>query len=182
MDNSNEDFWVQYYDGSTWHTVATYARGIDFDNNVFYVSTVTILEANYNFPTNMKIRFMCDASGNRDDVYIDDIRITASATVTSSNNTIVMVEDMNMYKTFPEEMEEGDIMVYPNPATDKIRLSVTGAEEGEVYIYSSTGQLMFEGREMDLSESINVSNFEKGLYIIKIIAGGELHTSKLIKQ
>jgi hypothetical protein len=77
MDNSNEDFWVQYYDGSTWYTVADYDAGIDFVNGNFYVSTVTLDEANFNFPTNMKIRFMCDASGNRDDVYIDAITVRA---------------------------------------------------------------------------------------------------------
>lgn len=77
MDNSNEDFWVQYYDGSTWHTVASFAKGIDFENNYFYNATVTINESSYNFPTDMKLRFMCDASGNRDDVYIDEIVVSA---------------------------------------------------------------------------------------------------------
>ncbi len=83
MDNSNEDFWLQYFDGSSWITVADYDQGIDFNNGTFYVSTVTILESAVNFPTNMKLRFMCDASGNRDDVYIDDITVTASTSVTS---------------------------------------------------------------------------------------------------
>ena len=35
------------------------------------------LERNYAFPADMKIRFMCDASDNRDDVYIDEIRVSA---------------------------------------------------------------------------------------------------------
>ena len=77
MDNTNEDFWVQYFDGSTWHTVARYAWGIDFTNGIFYPKTVYINESNYTFPTNMRIRFMCDASGNRDDVYIDEVRVSA---------------------------------------------------------------------------------------------------------
>ena len=41
---------------------------------------------------------------------------------------------------------------------------------------------MFEGREIDTHESINVSNLEKGLYIVKVIARGEVFTTKLIKQ
>ncbi|MBU0754376.1 MAG: hypothetical protein KJ645_04505 [Planctomycetes bacterium] len=39
MDKTTEDFWVQYYDGSTWHTVASYARGLDFNNGAFYGKT-----------------------------------------------------------------------------------------------------------------------------------------------
>ena len=52
MDNTREDFWVQYFDGSSWLTVATFARGIDFDNGVFYNVVVTIPSASFNFPTN----------------------------------------------------------------------------------------------------------------------------------
>ena len=77
MDNSNEDFWVQYYDGSEYITVASYAQGIDFENGGFYATSVTIDESGYTFPSNMKIRFMCDASADNDDVYIDTIRISA---------------------------------------------------------------------------------------------------------
>jgi hypothetical protein len=77
MDNSKEDFQVQYYDGSTWHTVATYAVGADFENNVFYNKTVFIDESNYTFPPDMKIRFVCDASSDWDDVYIDEVSISA---------------------------------------------------------------------------------------------------------
>jgi hypothetical protein len=77
MDNSQENFLVQYYDGSTWHTVATYAVEADFDNNVFYNKKIYIDESSYTFPTDMKIRFICDASGNRDDVYIDEVEVSA---------------------------------------------------------------------------------------------------------
>jgi endonuclease I/fibronectin type 3 domain-containing protein len=74
---SNEDFWLQYFDGSGWITVATWARGVDFQNNQFQEETVLINEGAFNFPTDMKLRFRCDASGNRDDVYIDAITISA---------------------------------------------------------------------------------------------------------
>lgn len=74
---TNEDFWVQYYNGSTWTTVASYKSGTDFSNGTFYNKTVLIDESSYTFPTGMKIRFMCDASDNNDDVYIDEVRVSA---------------------------------------------------------------------------------------------------------
>ncbi|WP_212637886.1 PKD domain-containing protein [Desulfocicer vacuolatum] len=79
MDNSNEDFQVQYFDGNTWHTVASYAKGVNFENGQFYNKTIVISESDYTFPTNMKLRFMCDASGNADDVYIDEIKVSAAS-------------------------------------------------------------------------------------------------------
>ncbi|MFK5954009.1 MAG: PKD domain-containing protein, partial [Desulfobacterium sp.] len=78
MDNSSEDFQVQYFDGSSWHTVASYAQGVDFENGQFYNKTIMISESDYAFSTNMKLRFMCDASGNRDDVYIDEIKVSVA--------------------------------------------------------------------------------------------------------
>ena len=75
MENG-EDFWVRYYDGSSWNTVATYASGTNFNNNTFYVATVTVSASNYNFPTNAQFRFQCDASANADRVYIDAVTIT----------------------------------------------------------------------------------------------------------
>ncbi len=73
MDKPGEDFWVQYYDGSTWQTVAVFDKGTDFENGNFYNVVVQIPAGTYNYPTNAKLRFMCDASGNADDVYIDEI-------------------------------------------------------------------------------------------------------------
>jgi len=75
---SGEDFWVQYWDGSTWQTVASYVSGTDFSNNSFYhITDIIIDEASYTFPTDMKIRFRCDASGNSDYIYVDEVRVSA---------------------------------------------------------------------------------------------------------
>lgn len=74
---TGEDFWLQYYDGSTWRTVKAWASGADFSNGTFYNPVVYINEAGYTLPTNMKIRFTCDAGDNDDDVYIDEVRVSA---------------------------------------------------------------------------------------------------------
>ena len=88
------DFWVQYYDGSSWHTVADYDAADEFVNGRFYHETVYIDEGPYTFPTDMKIRFMCDALTNNDDVYIDEVKVSArpaaappQCTLTTSSTT-----------------------------------------------------------------------------------------------
>ncbi len=85
---SGEDFWVQYYDGSQWHTVATFVSGTDFSNDSFYEvkdNDVVIDSSTYDFPTNMKIRFMCDASTNTDDIYIDEVKVSAKGGAAEPN-------------------------------------------------------------------------------------------------
>lgn len=74
---TGEDFWLQYYNGSTWQTVGSWVSGTHFTNDTFNSAAVIILESSYMFPSSMKIRFRCDASDDNDDVYIDEVRISA---------------------------------------------------------------------------------------------------------
>ena len=74
---TSEKFMVMYYDGTTWQTIKQYISGTDFVNDTFYHGIVYINETTYTFPTNMKIKFRCAASSNTDDVYIDEVTVSA---------------------------------------------------------------------------------------------------------
>ncbi|HSR88090.1 MAG TPA: putative Ig domain-containing protein, partial [Pontiella sp.] len=76
----SEDFWVQYSDngGSSWTTIQAFVNDVDFvDNGTRYYPSIIIDSGSYNFSSNAKIRFRCDASGDADDVYIDNVVISA---------------------------------------------------------------------------------------------------------
>ncbi len=70
-----ENFYVEFYDGSQWIIMADFIRGTHFNNDEFKQGSVLIQEQFVNFPTNGKIRFRSDASGNADDVYFDEINV-----------------------------------------------------------------------------------------------------------
>jgi hypothetical protein len=72
-----EDFFVEYYDGTAWRIVGQYISGTNFANGLFYHQTAYVNKSDYTFPTNMKIRFRCDASSDSDDIYIDEVRVEA---------------------------------------------------------------------------------------------------------
>ena len=184
MDNSSEDFWVQYYDGSSWNTVATFARSTDFDNNTFYVATVTIDEANYTFPSDMKIRFMCDASGNRDDVYIDDITITGKTTRSlSPNDDHVSISKLYSLKSSEilndEELET--IKLYPNPVRDELTVLVP-YENVNVKIINTNGAIIREMKLTEIENRINVSDLPYGVYIIYVEGEGGPIVERFIKH
>lgn len=75
MDNGN-DFWLRYYNGSSWTTIATYTSGIDFNNNAFSSASFKLNESQFNLPSNAQFRIQCDASRKNDQVYIDQVIIT----------------------------------------------------------------------------------------------------------
>ncbi|MCK4958557.1 MAG: hypothetical protein KAT00_04145, partial [Planctomycetes bacterium] len=70
-----EDWWLQYFNGITWETVATFSRDT-YSNGVYYTESVIIDGETYDMVSNAKIRFLCDATGDADDTYIDAITIT----------------------------------------------------------------------------------------------------------
>ena len=74
---SGEDFFVEFFDGSQWQIVASFASGVEFNNGNFYSAEVFVDAASYNFGSANKIRIRCDASANGDRVYIDTLEIAA---------------------------------------------------------------------------------------------------------
>jgi hypothetical protein len=89
----NEDFWLQISTngGSSFTTVQSWVNGTDFQNDQVYLESVTI--SGYSLNNQTQIRFRCDASGNGDDVYIDEVRISGSVTGGGGNNPPTFTSD-----------------------------------------------------------------------------------------
>ena len=92
-----DDFRVRYYDGSSWNTVADYDVGDEFENDQFYHEIVWINETDYNFPTNMKIQFLCDASSDYDDIYIDEVYVKATTGEKAVSDFTGLIDEFHIY-------------------------------------------------------------------------------------
>ncbi|MCK9399648.1 MAG: PKD domain-containing protein [Bacteroidales bacterium] len=181
MDNSTENFWVQYYNGTTWYNVANYARTTNFNNGIFYGANVSILETSYTFPANMKIRFMCDASDNNDDVYIDNVRITASMQVNPNNYLIPLTGPLGESAETASN-EDNQIKVYPNPAHDELNISIENNKLAELFIYDMKGQVVHHEIINDEQQVIGLENFRTGVYMVFIITQEDTFKTKFIKK
>ena len=185
---TNEDFWVQYYDGSAWQTVAAYSQGTSFNNVTFYTATVDIYESEYTFPTDMKIRFMCDASGNADDVYIDNITITASFDAAPMNNMgskdLLAVSYLRQFDIESEENEfdEDDMLIYPNPAQDIINVIFSSDDNTNIIIYNAYGAVVKQVNNNTDKHEINISDIPQGIYFITCTNGDQVQTKRFIKK
>jgi hypothetical protein len=76
MYNSIEDFWLQISTngGGSYTTVEEWNRDDEFVNNQTYTGeTVTI--TGYSLNDQTRLRFRCDASGNSDWIYLDEVLI-----------------------------------------------------------------------------------------------------------
>jgi len=183
MENG-EDFFVRYFDGSSWNTVATYASGTSFTNNSFYSATVTVSSANYNFPSNAQFRFQCDASANADRVYIDAVTITGigsgSKAAQGPSQTIREVSSMSESKIAGNFDEDG-FVAFPNPATSELTIQSEDVINS-MRITSITGKLLTNQKVNSNQTQVDVSTFQPGIYMISIETEEEVLTKKFIKQ
>ena len=74
--------------------------------------------------------------------------------------------------TFAEETGIGDIetsevRIYPNPATDNVRIHNNRAERSLYSLYSSDGRLLQRGVCQN-DEPVDVQRYAKGLYLLQV--------------
>ena len=184
MEN-NEDFWLRYNDGSGWQTVATFIRGVDFNNNTTYDVSVTLDDNNYTFPANAQFRFQCDASGNNDQIYIDAVVITGETASSSGLEAIILTEalleeemkqqgeETIVSPTIPLDFEkEDEVLLYPNPASSFINVDLHGyhSEVARIEIFNSLGQALnlFKAQLDDKILQYDLSHLPSGVYFLRV--------------
>lgn len=79
-------------------------------------------------------------------------------------------------KIFPK------ISVYPNPTFEKLYFEFTDNYIKKLIITDITGKQLIEKKQIKQNETISLSGFENGIYIIKIQTDEEIFTIKIIKR
>jgi hypothetical protein len=168
---SGEDFSVQYYDGSSWQTLANYVSGTDFINYSFYNATIILNSSNFNFPSDAQFRIQCDASTNSDRVYIDAIKIEGStgSPLFENNRTITQLRSNKAL------VNKDLIHLTPNPATDYISIEIFDEEEKivsvmAVDVFDMMGTRVLSQRNVDDLEflRLDLSHLNSGSYILRL--------------
>jgi plastocyanin len=83
-----------------------------------------------------------------------------------------------------ENKVKTEIVVYPNPSNGKFKLEINGLLEDkakDLAIYNVQGDKIFAAtKSKRTSNDIDISNFPKGMYFIKIFDGTEMSEKKII--
>ncbi|WP_345006722.1 LamG-like jellyroll fold domain-containing protein, partial [Snuella lapsa] len=182
MENG-EDFFLELSTngGSQYTTVESWVSGTDFSNNVRYNEAITI---NGPFTNNTVFRLRCDASGNNDEIFIDDVLI--SECITGSQSKAIrgkkgVLKDSGMKDISSEE----NIKVYPNPVSDVLEVSYMRQEEASVYLFTLNGKLVSQQILIkNHKNSIILDKLTKGMYlcVIKTEKGTVLNSKKILKK
>ncbi len=64
-------------------------------------------------------------------------------------------------------LDESSISVYPNPASDLIRLKNLPTEETKITVYRLDGEIVIQNILNSSSQTININGLTNGLYLIR---------------
>jgi hypothetical protein len=180
MEN-NEDFWLQYYNGSSWQTVASWAAGSQFSNGSFYHEVVSIPSGTYNYPTNAQIRFRCDASGNQDYIYIDEVEFRGYGVGGAGGG--IEVANKNPLIPAGSHLSQN----YPNPFNPRTTISFNLDTESHVTldVFNVAGKrvaTLVNGTKGAGLHSVefDASSLSSGIYYYRLVAGDIVEHKKMV--
>ncbi len=73
-----------------------------------------------------------------------------------------------------------ELKIYPNPFTSK--LFVKTAKDAKLNIFSLCGELLLEYRLRNSDDEIDMSRLPPGIYFLRLQAGSEVMTKKVVKM
>jgi hypothetical protein len=75
----------------------------------------------------------------------------------------------------------GEILIYPNPATNYLNITNNKSEVTNYQIYSVEGKLIHQGEFMS-THKIDLNQYSSGTYLIKLISRNKVYQQKFIKE
>ena len=182
MENG-EDFFVEFYNGSSYQVIGQYVSGVDFSNNSFFSPPPIVLDAGtYNFNANNRFRMRCDASANNDRIYFDQVIISGDnvspLTPPGESGEVSNAAILRSYA----KVSSDKIKLYPNPTNSILNIEIFDTDFDEIVVISSTGKIVYTAETGVDKLSIDVSQFATGMYFVRFVSKGLATTMRFVKD
>ena len=81
------------------------------------------------------------------------------------------------------ELEEATFAIFPNPTNTTFTLQLNENKATDLKIYDIQGRIVYQTEEVEMEQTIDVSNWHSGYYIVSLqTENGQLQTKKLVKN
>ena len=127
-------------------------------------------------PTPDQTEYTWWSNGNK----VPILRVVVSGTGGAEAVTRVEFKDMDRGFLSVEE-EEIEVGIYPNPAQDELNIQLNQLAD-EIRITNLQGKIMYETTQPALKETISVSSWPKGIYLVQFNDESGSFTKKFVVQ
>lgn len=84
---------------------------------------------------------------------------------------------------FENDYQDIDFTISPNPAKNKLNITLpSGVPSAKVSVFNVLGKLVYSGEISNFNGSINISNWNSGVYLVKVNTNNLTKTKRFIKQ
>lgn len=100
---------------------------------------------------------------------------------TPHHDTAIWILNFGWYISVKEN--PNTFTLYPNPVSNgQLNLQNDAASPIDIEVYDMSGKRVYHGHSQDQYTSINVSNWKRGVYMVRIKEGLNIHTRKVVLQ
>lgn len=142
--NNGSDLVIANADGSNWNYISSAVSGEYFYQACFH-------------PTTGKLYYTYFATGIQNEIHRMDVNGTNSEQL--SNCSLVGVD---------ESVSVSEVGIYPNPASNNLRLQFSGVSLTDVKIYDALGKLRFSESGMKSTSELDISSLSNGIYFVEL--------------
>lgn len=89
--------------------------------------------------------------------------------------------EIDVITTIDDIQASNKIAVFPNPVSNTVNLSLKDAQS-EISLYAINGNHLMTVTSENIETSIDMSTFDDGIYLLKIVGKGQTVTKKIVKQ
>lgn len=121
------------------------------------------------------IKYNYDNSGNR---------VSRKVILLSSKQDQTR-QDKSGQESINELMDTFPITIYPNPTCENLTISTQNTNNNpltELKLYNTQGKLLYKDKNNNNTNTINMSMYDKGIYLLVITIEGKRKEFKVIKQ
>lgn len=141
------------------------------------VLTASILSVLFGFQTlaQQVLKYEYDESGNR---------ISRKVILLSSKQDQPR-QDKSEQESINELMDAFSVTIYPNPTRGNLTISTQSTHNNpltELMLYNTQGKLLYKDTNNNNTNTINMSMYDKGIYLLIIMIEGNRKEFKVIKQ
>lgn len=141
-----------------------------------------------NFPNCVLMGLYAESTNNNitTTVVFDNVTVSGGIQplMAPVNNHVVALADENEQKDQTPPQTPGMLVVYPNPTTGItwVNTAVPAGEPMELQMIDPTGRMVFSRRLISTgtAETIDLHNYNPGVYTIRVITQGVLHTGRVV--
>ena len=175
------DLYVTHDGGNTWdnplNTGYHHFFGLMYKEN--YILAAGTDEAVYVSTDNGETFDLVFGDAGEEQLYQVILFADHSGLICGSGGTMIKFSDLIVLGT--EDLGADKVSIYPNPTSDFIQIK-NNQKINQMELIDFSGKVIFTKTGNNSSEQIDLTNYPKGVYILKINSGKSVSTHKIIKK